>query len=321
MFGQASAGKACAVGLFRRSRRPMTLFESRTELWRQVGLGGEIDREAASRARGGVVVIAILIVGVLILFSHRQTLFPTLGTPVRIATVAALLGLGWAFARQLGRGIAPQLFRRLEPGTAGTVGFLIRLATVVAVAVLALRIAGLPPSTLAVGGAFTAVIVGLAAQQTLGNLFAGLVLLSTRPFRVGERVRFRGGPMAGVVEGIVSSLGLFYTSLVDGADRVMIPNSVLLQLAVIPLREPERVELRARFAATVSPSAVQSLLEERISVPLRYAPHVTLEELDRHEVVVQILATPENPADGAVLAGEVLEAVRADEPVATGARP
>jgi hypothetical protein len=101
----------------------------------------------------------------------------------------------------------------------------------------------------------------------------------------------------------------------------MIPNSVLLKLAVIPLREPERVELRARFEATVSPSDVQSLLEERISVPLRYAPHVTLEELDRHEVVVQILATPENPADGAVLAGEVLEAVRADEPVATGARP
>src|SRR3954447_3464809 len=161
MFARASVWKVCAVGLFRRSRRPMTLFESRTELWRQVGLGGEVDREAASRARGSVVLIAILIVGVLILFSHRQTLFPTLGTPVRIATVAALLGLGWAFARQLGRGIAPQLFRRLEPGTAGTVGFLIRLGTVVAVAVLALRIAGLPPSTLAVGGALTPVILRL----------------------------------------------------------------------------------------------------------------------------------------------------------------
>ena len=290
----------------------MNLFESRTELWRQVGLGGEIDRGQASRARGGMVLIGILIAGVLLLFSHRQSLFPTLGTPVRIATVVALLALGWAFARQLGRGVAPQLFRRLEPGTAGTVGFLIRLATVVVVGVVALRIAGLPPSTLAVGGAFTAVIVGLAAQQTLGNLFAGLVLLSTRPFRVGERVRLRGGPMAGEVEGIVSSLGLFYTSLVSGADRIMIPNSVLLQLAVIPLREPERVELRARFPATVTPQEVQSLLEEHVSVPLRYAPHVSLEELDRDEVVVKILATPQSPTDGARLATEVLEAVRED---------
>jgi small conductance mechanosensitive channel len=289
----------------------MTLFESRTEQWRQVGLGGEIDRAAASRARGSVLVIAVLIAGVLVLFFNRGSLFPGLATPVRVATVVALLALGWALARQLGRGIAPQLLRRLDPATAGTAGFLIRLATVVAAAVAALRIAGLPPSTLAVGGAFTAVIVGLAAQQTLGNLFAGLVLLSTRPFRVGERVRLRGGPMAGAIEGIVSSLGLFYTSLVDGADRVMVPNSVLLQLAVIPLREPERVELRARFKAEVTPGEVQSQLERRIEVPLRYPPHVSLEELDHDEVVVRILATPNDPEDGAELASEVLEAVRA----------
>ncbi len=290
----------------------MTLFESRTEQWRQVGLGGEIDRARASRARGSVLVIAVLIAGVLLLFFNRGSLFPGLGTPVRVATVVALLALGWALARQLGRGLAPQLLRRLDPATAGTAGFLIRLATVVAASVAALRIAGLPPSTLAVGGAFTAVIVGLAAQQTLGNLFAGLVLLSTRPFRVGERVRLRGGPMAGAIEGIVSSLGLFYTSLVDGADRVMVPNSVLLQLAVIPLREPERVELRARFGAEVTPGEVQSQLEERIDVPLRYPPHVSLEELDHDEVVVRILATPNDPVDGAELAGEILDAVRTD---------
>jgi small conductance mechanosensitive channel len=296
----------------RRARRPMTLFESRTEQWREVGLGSEIDRGRAQRARGGVVVICVLIACVLFLFSNRQTLFPDLGTPVRVATVIALLALGWALARQLGRGIAPALFRRLDPATAGTVGFLIRLGTILLATVVGLRIAGLPPSTLAVGGAFTAVIVGLAAQQTLGNLFAGLVLLSTRPFRVGERVRLRGGPMAGSIEGIASSLGLFYTTLIDGADRVMIPNSVLLQLSVTPLREPERVELRARFPAAVTPSEVQARLGERISVPLRYPPHVALEELDRDEVVVRILATPQRPTDGAALAGEVLTAVRAD---------
>jgi small-conductance mechanosensitive channel len=290
----------------------MTLFESRTEQWRQVGLGAEIDRERAQRARGGVLLICALIAGVLFLFANRHTLFPDLGTPVRVATVVALLVLGWTLARQLARGIAPQLFRRLDPATAGTVGFLIRLATILLATAVGLRIAGLSPGALAVGGAFTAVIVGLAAQQTLGNLFAGLVLLSTRPFRVGERVQLRGGPMAGTVEGIVSSLGLFYTTLVDGADRVMIPNNVLLQLAVIPLREPERVDLRARFPADVTPTEVQGRLAERISVPLRYPPHVALEELDRDEVVVRILATPQRPTDGAQLAGEVLTAVRSN---------
>ncbi|MGH2955273.1 MAG: mechanosensitive ion channel family protein [Solirubrobacterales bacterium] len=176
--------------------------------------------------------------------------------------------------------------------------------------VVALRIAGLDAGALAVGGAFTAVVLGLAAQQTLGNLFAGMVLLSARPFRVGERVRLIGGALAGKLEGIVGSLGLFYTTLVNGADRIMIPNSVLLQLAVVPLREPERVEMRARFGAHVTPSEVQQRLADSVSVPTRYPPDITLEELDRDEVVVRITATPLRPADGAQLASEVLAAAR-----------
>ena len=62
-------------------------------------------------------------------------------------------------------------------------------------------------------------IVGLAAQQTLGNGFAGMVLLSARPFRVGERVRLQAGAVGGTVEGIVSSLGLLYTTLMPAPTR------------------------------------------------------------------------------------------------------
>src|SRR3989440_1511584 len=142
-----------------RSRRTPHWLESRTQLWREVGLSSEIDARSAHRAQGGVVVLACLMAGVLVLFSHRRSLFPGLGTPVRIATGVALVILGWAMARSLGRGVAPALFRRLEPGTAGTVGFLIRLISIGAVVVVALRIAGVNSGTLAVGGAFTAVII------------------------------------------------------------------------------------------------------------------------------------------------------------------
>jgi small conductance mechanosensitive channel len=232
---------------------------------------------------------------------------------VRVITVIALVVLGSALARQLGRGIAPVLMRRVEPGVAGTLAFLIRLLTVVIAFIVAARIAGLDAGTLAAGGAFTAVVLGLAAQQTLGNLFAGLVLLSNRPFRVGDRVRLVGGPMAGSLEGIVSNLGLFYTTLVSGADRTMVPNSVLLQLAIVPLREPNRVEMKARFSAETTPVEIQRRLSEAVSVPLRYPPDISLEELDRDEVVVGITATPLDPADGSELAGQVLDAVRERE--------
>src|SRR5919198_421322 len=164
---------------------------------------------------------------------------------------------------------------------------------------------------LIVYGAFTAVIVGLAAQQTLGNLIAGTVLLSARPFRVGERVRLQGGGIAGQIEGVVSSLGLLYTTFAQGADHVMVPNSVVLNVAIVPLREPDGVDLRARLAAGVTPLDMQELLETEIETPVRDRPQIMLEEIDGDEVVVRISATPENPSDGPRLATEVLEAVAA----------
>jgi small-conductance mechanosensitive channel len=220
-----------------------------------------------------------------------------------------LVILGWAIARDIGRALGPPLFRRLDPATAGTVGFLIRLTTVVVALVVALDVAGVGLQTLALGGAFTAVIFGLAAQQTLGNVIAGTVLLSARPFRVGERVRLQGGGLAGQIEGTVSSLGLLYTTFARGDDSILVPNSVVLNVAVLPLREPEAVNLRARLRAGTTPGDLQEALEKSLQTPLRGSPRITLEELDGEEVVVNIAATPRRAAEGRQLASELLDVV------------
>src|SRR5205085_3158111 len=94
---------------------------------------------------------------------------------------------------------------------------------------------------------------GIAAQQTLGNLFAGLVLLTARPFRVGERIRIQAGALGGVIEGVVSSLGLMYTTLARGEDRILIPNNGVLAAVVVPLREPDSVNVRVRLTSGVRP--------------------------------------------------------------------
>src|SRR5436190_14871225 len=157
------------------------VFQTRSHAWAQVGLAAQLSqqaaRDAAKRAWRQVIIVGPLIAGVLIVYAHRDEIFGrSLSTPVRIATVVALVILGWAFARDVGRVFSPLLFRRMDPGTAGTVGFLIRLVTMAVAIAWASRIAGLTPRTLALGGAFTAVIIGLAAQQTFGNLIAGAVL-------------------------------------------------------------------------------------------------------------------------------------------------
>ena len=298
-----------------RARQPQHVrqfFATHSHSWRDAGLARQLSRRAVKRARIQLLVLLPLLAGVLVVYGYREQLFgPAWDEPVRIITFLALISLGWQFARDVGRAVGPTLFRRMDPGTAGTVGFLLRLVTILAAVLIALRVAGLDPRTLALGGAFTAVVVGLAAQQTLGNLFAGMVLLSARPFRVGERVKLQGGGLAGTVEGVVSSLGLLYTTLASGDDAIMVPNSVVLNVAIVPLREPEGIDLRARLRPGVTPMDVQELLQSEVETPMRETPKIALEELDGDEVVVRISATPERPADGPRLASEVLEAVGA----------
>jgi small-conductance mechanosensitive channel len=314
------------------SKTPPKMFETRSHAWQEVGLLRQISPRVVKRARLEALVLLPLFVGIVLLYDNRVSLLGTtvaatrehdgkpavpahkvleaaLETPIRVVTVIALMIVGWAVARDIGRGLGPALFRRLDPATAGTVGFVIRLTTVVVALFVALRVAGIEAKTLALGTAFTAVIFGLAAQQTLGNLIAGTVLLSARPFRVGERVRLQGGPLAGQLEGTVSSLGLLYTTFATGDDSILVPNSVVLNVAVLPLREPEAVNLRARLRAGMTPGDLQEILEKSLQIPLRDAPRITLEELDGDEVVVRIAATPRVASEGRHLASELLSIV------------
>jgi len=303
------------------------MFETHSEEWERVGLAVDVNQKGVQNARRRAAVEILLFIAVIVIYNNyehwfhlvkREALPPPphdvvihqgVVTAVRIATVLALLALGWAIARDVGRMAGPTFFRRMDPGTAGTVGFLVRLVTVGVVVLVVLGVAGVSAASIVAGSAFTAVIVGLAAQQTLGNLFAGMVLLSARPFRVGERVRLQAGAVAGQLEGVVSSLGLLYTTLARGEDRIMVPNNVVLSAAVLPIREPNPVDVRVRLDTGISISQVQAILDDRIRTPTRGAPVVLLQEVDGNDVVVRVQATPDRADDGAQLADEVIDAL------------
>jgi small-conductance mechanosensitive channel len=294
------------------------MFETRSEEWERVGLAVEAsDRQVKRAQRQSLLLLPLLIAVIVVYEDYRQELFtgrhPRLfhvdPTAVQVVTVVLLIVLGVGFAQAIGRAFGPTFLRRMDPGTAGTVGFLIRLSTVIVSVAFALRVGGVSTKTLAVGGAFTAVIVGLAAQQTLGNLFAGLVLLSARPFKVGVRVRLQAGALGGQLEGVVSSLGLMYTTLARGDDRVMIPNTQVLSAVVVPIIEPEKIDVKVRVPAGIRPSHAQAILDESTTTPTRSAPRVLLEEIDGQEVVLRIQAVPERAEQGAQLADEIIAAL------------
>jgi small-conductance mechanosensitive channel len=118
----------------------------------------------------------------------------------------------------------------------------VRLGVVVAgylvVLVATLNLLAVSVGRLLLGGAITGVVVGIAAQQSLGNLAAGVVMLVSRPFVVGEFVRVRSGALNGPIDGTITSIGLVYTSLETDEGPLAIPNSALLGAAVGRVQDP-----------------------------------------------------------------------------------
>src|SRR5947209_14420313 len=121
-------------------------------------------RERAKAARREVLVLVPAVAGVLFVDTQRKHLFGV-DTSVRIACSFALIALGWRFAQDVGNALRPWLFRRVEAATAGTVSFLIRLVLLTIALLVAFWTAGVDLRALAVGGAFTAVIVGIARSE------------------------------------------------------------------------------------------------------------------------------------------------------------
>jgi small-conductance mechanosensitive channel len=76
--------------------------------------------------------------------------------------------------------------------------------------------------------AILGVIIGLASQQTLGNFIAGLLIATTQPVRIGDRVSYADE------SGVVEEIGLTYTFIrtVDQR-RLVVPNSKLASDTIV----------------------------------------------------------------------------------------
>ena len=77
-------------------------------------------------------------------------------------------------------------------------------------------------------GTITAIVIGFASQNVLGNLISGLYLAITRPFRIGEKVTMFGNT------GIIYDIGLMYSRLrTDEGDIILAPNISMVTTTII----------------------------------------------------------------------------------------
>ena len=96
----------------------------------------------------------------------------------------------------------------------------------VLVLLVALAVLGVSPQRLLVGAGLASVVLGIAAQQSLSNIFASFVLLFTRPFNVGDRIIIRSATL-GVLECDVRAIGLTYVTVSTETGLLRIPNAVM----------------------------------------------------------------------------------------------
>jgi small conductance mechanosensitive channel len=131
-----------------------------------------------------------------------------------------ILVIGGLAARWLGR-VADQWFTKksVEPPIRMLAVRVIRLVVFALAAVLALEKCGVPIAPMVAGIGVAGVGIGLATQGVLSNIVAGLTIIFTKPFRVGEYVELAG------VNGQVATVELFTTTLTHAdRSRVVIPN-------------------------------------------------------------------------------------------------
>jgi hypothetical protein len=150
-----------------------------------------------------------------------------------ICGAAAFLVFGLAAAVGLSSLVRRRSQQLIGQAHAGVLRYVLVLVGVFAVITFSLAIAQIDVKQLLVSGAVLGVLLGIAAQQSLANLFAGLVLLFARPFRVGDHVRFRAGALSGQIEGIVIDISLTYVRLQTEEGQVLLPNSQALAAAVL----------------------------------------------------------------------------------------
>jgi hypothetical protein len=209
---------------------------------------------------------AVLLVGLLLFASSPlfiEDLSPSRMTRMLAGLALLLGGLGvlWAVTRLSERGLQRAGLGHLRPAV-----LLGQVIGVVLVMLVALSAAGFRLTGILTGTTVLTVILGLAAQSLLANVMAGLVLASSRAFRVGDALTVRSWAFGGVeYGGRVSDLTLTHTVLRSAAGTVKVPNSRFLD-ATLTLHPNGAGGVVLRFPPGTSIADVERAVRGRAQV-------------------------------------------------------
>jgi small-conductance mechanosensitive channel len=168
---------------------------------------------------------------------------------------------------------------------------------------------GLPLGTLVTTSGVVAIVIGLALQNTLGDVFSGIALTLGKAYALSDWVRLTDG-----TEGRVIETNWRSTNLLSGANNIVVlPNSVLARQGVTNLSRPDEthlIVLNVRIATDKDPRFIEqelkSVLEASTCIVRDPAPVASLKAIDGVAVEAELHFRVESLAIGTAARNEII---------------
>ncbi|MHB8231745.1 MAG: mechanosensitive ion channel family protein [bacterium] len=119
---------------------------------------------------------------------------------------------------------------------------------------------GIDISNILLGATFLGVILGIASQSLLSNLFAGFVIIFGKPFKIGDRitvVTWQWGLLMSTYQheavkpgytGVIKDINMLFTTIIeDNGFTMKAPNNILMQALITNYNNIKRRSVRVRF--------------------------------------------------------------------------
>ncbi|MGI0084521.1 MAG: mechanosensitive ion channel family protein [Nitrososphaerales archaeon] len=285
-------------------------------------------RSVATKLLAAIVIMVAVIA--ILSFLIGIGVFPREFAPPIIYSLVVLFFGIWLITTLAGftvRTLRPKLSHRVY-----TLRNVILVVGYVTIAIVILLLFGVPPDVALAGGTFGGLIIGLGAQPILGNFFAGILILATGFFKVGDEVRlvtaslpffpvqfpaykyFSADYINYGYKGKVVDVGLFYATVTtDTGLEFRVPNQIVFNSAVVDYRPSHSLErllqVRYEFKIEFDPDEVLRAVGDALSDLKQVQKILINEQSDKEYYIILIQFSAPISEDWAALKSEILKRV------------
>jgi small conductance mechanosensitive channel len=209
---------------------------------------------------------------------------------LQVFAALVILFVGFRIARWSGRMLETWLTKKaLDVSLRELVVRVFRVLVMAGTVVVAAEKVGIPVTSLVAGVGVAGVGAGFALQGVLGNVFAGLTILFTRPFKVGEFIEILG------VHGQVTQITVSTTTLLHSdMSSVVIPNRKIVGEILHNYGTQRQIDLHVGVAYSSDLAKAFSVARAAVTSDARVlatpAPLVGIKELGDSAIVLSIRA-------------------------------